>query len=57
MICNEEGVESRSIAYAVRQFVVDRNFTQKECGEKSLEELILKEMVNSGYGKIAQNVI
>ena len=49
--------ESRSIACAVKQLVVDRNLAKHNKGKGSLEELILKIMVNSGFGKIAQNVI
>lgn len=49
--------ESRSLAHAVVQLVRDRNKAVAEHGKKSLEELILKTMVNSGYGKNAQNVI
>lgn len=49
--------ESRSLAHAVVQLVYDRNKAVTEHGKKSLEELILKTMVNSGYGKNAQNVI
>lgn len=49
--------ESRSLSYAVIQLVQDRNKAKVDHGKKSLEELILKTMVNSGYGKIAQNVI
>lgn len=49
--------ESRSIAYAVKQMVVDRDSAKNEHGKGSLEDLVLKEMVNSGYGKNAQNVI
>lgn len=49
--------ESRSLSHAVKQFVQDRNHAISKCGKKSLEELILKTMVNSGYGKNAQNVI
>ena len=49
--------ESRSLACAVKQLVVDRNKTVTDCGKGSLEELILKTMVSSGYGKNAQNVV
>ena len=49
--------ESRSLACAVVQLVKDRNQAKAECGKGSLEELILKTMVCSGYGKNAQNVI
>ena len=49
--------ESKSLASAVKQLVVDRNLAKHEKGKGSLEELILKTMVCSGYGKNAQNVI
>ena len=49
--------ESRSLASAVKQLVADRLKAKHTKGEKSLEELILKEMVSSGYGKTAQNVV
>ena len=49
--------ESRSLATAVKQLVVDRNLAKHAKGKGSLEELILKTMVNSGYGKNAQNVV
>lgn len=49
--------ESRSLSSAVIQLVQDRNKAKAEHGKKSLEEVILKTMVCSGYGKNAQNVI
>lgn len=49
--------ESRSLSYAVKQFVQDRSRAIDKHGKKSLEELILKAMVNAGYGKNAQNVV
>ena len=49
--------ESRSLAMAVKQLVVDRYLAKHNKGKGSLEELILKAMVNSGYGKNAQNVV
>lgn len=49
--------ESRSLSIAVKQLIVDRNRAKSECGKGSLEKLILKTMVNSGYGKTAQNVV
>lgn len=49
--------ESRSLSYAVKQLVQDRSRAKSEHGKKSLEELILKTMVNAGYGKTAQNVV
>lgn len=53
----EDLKESRSLSYAVIQLVQDRNKAKADHGKKSLEELILKTMVNSGYGKNAQNVV
>lgn len=54
---NNYSKESRSLAHAVKQLVVDRNKAKRNKGKGSLEELILKVMVNSVYGKNAQNVI
>lgn len=51
------GAESYSLRQAVKQFVVDRNNAVKDHKKRCIEELILKVMVNSGYGKNAQNVI
>ena len=48
---------SMSLAAAVKQFVKDRTCAKKLKGKGSLEELILKVLVNAGYGKVAQNVI
>lgn len=53
----ENGKMSYSLQTAVKQLVSDRNRAKSEHGKKSLEELILKTMVNSGYGKNAQNVV
>lgn len=52
----ESGEVSYSLRAAVKQLVSDRNDAKRIFGLKSLEELILKTMVNSGYGKVAQNV-
>ncbi|RHV36754.1 hypothetical protein DXB59_07650 [Ruminococcus sp. OM05-10BH] len=49
--------ESRSLAAAVKQLVVDRDLAKSSKGKGSLEELILKTLVNGGYGKNAQNII
>lgn len=49
--------ESRSLSAAVKQLVVDRTNAKKKCGKGSLVELILKMMVNSGYGKVSQAVV
>lgn len=54
---NDSSEVSRSLSAAVKQLVVDRNKAKREKGKGSLEELILKTMVNSGYGKTSQNVI
>lgn len=48
---------SRSLGSAVQQMVQDRAKAKAEFGKGSLPELILKTMVNSGYGKTAQNVV
>ena len=55
--CREDGTPSRSLREAVFQLVQDRNTAKKLYGKGSIEELILKIMVNSVYGKTAQNVI
>ena len=52
-----DGVESRSLAHAVKGLVVDREHAKMKLSKGSLEELILKAMVNAGFGKVAQNVI
>lgn len=52
-----DGNESRSLGSAVLDLVRDRRTAQDKYGKKCLEELTLKTMVNSGYGKNAQNVI
>ena len=57
LINGDTGKDSRSLAFAVKQLVIDRNKAKIKCGKKSLEELTLKVMVNSGYGKVAQGVI
>ncbi len=54
---NDFSQESRSLAMAIKQLVVDRNHAKHDKGKGSLEEMILKTMVNSGYGKNAQNVV
>ena len=54
---HNKGTISRSLAVAVYQLVIDRAQAKKDFGKGSLEEMILKTMVNSGYGKIAQDVV
>lgn len=51
------GATSYALSAAIKQLVMDRNRAKAEYGKKSLEDLILKTMVNSGYGKVGQNVI
>lgn len=53
----QDGSPSRSLGEAVYQFVQDRIAARQLHGKGSIEELILKIMVNSIYGKTAQNVI
>ncbi|MBR5185670.1 MAG: hypothetical protein IKW19_05165, partial [Akkermansia sp.] len=50
------GMVSFSMKHAVKQLVVDRREAKAKCGKGSIEELILKLIVNGGYGKVAQNV-
>ena len=52
-----DNTPSRSLREAVYQFVQDRITARQIYGKGSIEELILKIMVNSIYGKTAQNVI
>lgn len=49
--------ESRSLSFAVKQLVQDRKKAKNDHGKGCLEELTLKMMVCSGYGKVGQNVI
>lgn len=53
----KSGNISCCLGAAVKQFVVDREQAKIDHGKKSPEEMILKTMVNSGYGKNAQNVV
>lgn len=57
VLSRKNGEPSYSLSHAVRSLVEDRRDAKKLFGSKSLEELILKTMVNSGYGKNAQNVV
>lgn len=56
-LSRDDGEPSYSLSHAVKSLVEDRRDAKKCFGSKSLEELILKTMVNSGYGKNAQNVV
>lgn len=51
------GVLSTSLRSAVKQLVADRAQAKKDFGKGSLQEQIFKLMVNSVYGKVAQDVI
>lgn len=53
----KDGSVSHSLFAVVKQFVNDRNLAKEWFGVKSLADLLLKEAVNSGYGKTAQDVI
>lgn len=48
---------TKSLAVAVKDLVNDRALAKDFEGKGSLNELLLKTMVCSGYGKIAQNVV
>lgn len=52
-----DGALSASLRVAVKQLVADRAQAKKDFGKGSLQEQILKLMVNSVYGKVAQDVI
>ena len=52
-----DGTPSHSLFAVVKQFVNDRDVAKLSFGKGSLAELLLKEGVNSIYGKTAQDVI
>ena len=52
-----DGALSTSLRAAVKRLVADRAQAKKDFGKGSLQEQILKLMVNSVYGKVAQDVI
>lgn len=56
MILEKDGQASKSLSYAVRNLVQDRRLAKELYKEQPLVQLALKTMVNSGYGKTAQNV-
>lgn len=56
-LLREDLTVSKSLAYAVRQSVQDRNLAKELFGKKSLEEQLIKTMANSFYGKVAQSVV
>lgn len=51
-----DGSPSMSLRHAVRQMVRDRGIAKQTFGKKSLEELIIKVVTNSCYGKLAQDI-
>ncbi len=55
-ILKRDGDPSRCLAHAVRDLVKDRALAKRLWGDDCLFEAILKNMVNAGYGKTAQNV-
>ena len=54
---NPDGTPSHSLLAVVRQFVNDRTMAQRIFGKGSVPDLLLKNGVNSLYGKTAQNVV
>lgn len=52
-----DGKESYSLGAAVRRMLQDRLSGKKIYGKGSFIDKLLKELVNSGYGKISQNVV
>lgn len=54
---DENGNTSYSMRAAMKELIKDRAKAQKICGKKSLEDLILKLIINSCVGKISQEVI
>lgn len=52
-----DGELSTSLRSAVKQLVADRAQAKKDFGKGSLQEQVFKLMVNSVYGKVAQDVI
>ena len=60
-LLHDDNTESRALSHVVKQLVIDRKAAKngKGTGEgkDGLIELILKEIVCAGYGKVAQNVI
>ena len=54
---SRNGEISYALQHAVKQLVSDRNSAKKLFEKGCIEEQILKTMVNSGYGKVSQDVI
>ena len=54
---DQDGNTSYCLKDLVRSFINDRTLAKEVFGAKSLEQLIIKEAVNSLYGKTAQNIL
>jgi len=54
---NPDGTPSHSLLAVVRQFVNDRDMAKRIFGKGSIADLLLKNGVNSLYGKTAQDVV
>lgn len=57
VLMDDNGNPSHSLFAVVKQFVNDRDLAKTSFGKGSLADLLLKEGVNSIYGKTAQDVI
>lgn len=52
----EKDGRSRALRHGISSLIADRNLSKKQWGKGSVQELILKTMANSVYGKLAQAV-
>ncbi|MGP9623722.1 hypothetical protein ACT3S7_12220 [Corynebacterium sp. AOP34-AQ2-28] len=56
VLAGPTGGPSRVLRHGVAQLIADRNLAKKVFGKMSLEETTLKNVVNSIYGKTAQDI-
>lgn len=56
VLAGPTGWPSRVLRHGVAQLITDRNLAKQVFGKKSLEETTLKNVVNSIYGKTAQDI-
>lgn len=56
VLAGPTGGSSRVLRHGVAQLITDRNLAKRVFGKKSLEETTLKTVVNSIYGKTAQDI-
>lgn len=56
VLAGHTGGPSRVLRHGVAQLITDRNLAKQVFGKKSLEETTLKNVVNSIYGKTAQDI-